>query len=167
MARWFLAVICLCLAGCQTVQHDTQSGRPEVTIAAPSETVKTAFVGIMTNFGYALKRDSNFQIVMERPVHNVVMNLLLASEYDPTLEARVSATVLDLGARTRLTADMGVVRNAGTGFEAVTSANNSPDSSGLQNLLDEIKTDLERGMSVEQVITKASARTITARDKPG
>lgn len=155
----------LFLTGCQTVQHATPSGRPEVTIAAPSNEVKTAFVGTLTNLGYSLTKDTNFQIAMERPVDNVMANVLLSSKYDPTVEARITATFLELSGATRVTTDMGIVRNGGSAFEAVTSVNNSPDSVGVQNLLQEIKAGLESGKPVGEVVAAASQRSIGVRAK--
>ncbi|BDA84943.1 hypothetical protein Sa4125_24850 [Aureimonas sp. SA4125] len=162
----YIAAVVFCisaLSGCQSVQHQTASGRPEASIAAPADQVKTAFVGSMTNYGYQLTRDSQFQIVMERQSDNAMANVLLGSNYDPTVEARVTATFLDMGAQTRVTADMGIVRNGGSAFEAVTPMNNNVDSLGVQNLLDEIKTGLESRKSVGQVVSEASTRTIGAR----
>ncbi|MCW7543047.1 hypothetical protein N7I30_04445 [Aurantimonas litoralis] len=162
-----LGSVLLALSACQTVQHQTASGRPEATIAAPSSEVKTAFVGAMTNYGYSLTKDTQFQIVMEKPVSNVMANVLLASEYDPTIEARVSATFLDMGQQTRVTTDMAIVRNGGSAFEAVSPMNNNPDSAGVQSLLNEIKTGLEAGKSVGQVVGEASSRNISQRAGTG
>jgi len=163
MAAALLAI----LAGCETVQHATPSGRPEVTISAASNDVKTAFVGTLTNLGYALTKDTDFQIVMEKPVENVMANVLMASQYDPTVEARVTATFLDMSGTTRVTTDLGIVRNGGSAFEAVTPMNNNPDSIGLQMLLQEIKTGLESGKSVGEVVAAASTRSISARAGTG
>ncbi|RWC04209.1 MAG: hypothetical protein EOQ56_04290 [Mesorhizobium sp.] len=153
------------LAACQGVQHATPSGKPEVTIAAPSADVKTAFVGTLTNLGYTMTKDSTFQIAMERPIDNVMANVLLSSSYDPTVEGRLTATFLEMGGNTRVTTDMGVVRNGGSAFEAVTPVHNSPDSVGLQMLLQEIKTGLESGQPVAVVVAAASQRGIADRAK--
>ncbi|MBO3760023.1 hypothetical protein [Ciceribacter sp. L1K22] len=157
------AAIVAVLTGCQGVQHSTPSGRPEVTIAAPAKEVKTAFVGTLTNFGYELKRDSDFQVVVERQIDNMMANVLLSSNYDPTVEARITATFLELGQATRVTTDMGVVRNGGSAFEAVTNVNNSGDSLGVQSLLMDIKSGFESGKSTSEVIAFASQRSIGQR----
>ena len=159
----FAALLAVLLCACQTVQHSTPSGRPEVTINAPSKDVKTAFVGTLSNFGYELKRDTDFQIVVERPIDNVMANVLMSSNYDPTVEARLTATFMDLGGTTRVTTDLGVVRNGGSAFEAVTNMNGSPDSLGVQSLLADIKTGFDSGKSVSEVIAFASQRSITDR----
>jgi len=158
-----LGAIVATLAGCQGVQHTTPSGRPEAVISAPVKDVKTAFVGTLTNFGYELKRDTDFQIVVERPITNMMATVLMSSNYDPTIEARITATFLDLGGTTRVTTDLGVVRNGGSAFEAVTNVNNSPDSLGVQSLLQDVKGAFESGKSVSQVIAVASERSITDR----
>ena len=156
----FNAIVCV---ACQGVQHSTPSGKPEVTIAAPSADVKTAFVGTLTNLGYSMTKDSTFQIAMERPIDNVMANVLLSSHYDPTVEARITATFLEMGGSTRVTADMGVVRNGGSAFEAVSPLHNSPDSVGLQMLLQEIKTGFEGGKSVAEIVAVASQSSISQR----
>lgn len=158
-----VALFALVLSACQTVQHSTPSGRPEVTIAAPTKDVKTAFVGTLSNLGYEIKRDTDFQIVVERQLDNVMANVLLGSEYDPTVEGRITATFMDIGGKTRVTTDMGIVRNGGSAFEAVTNVNGSQDSLGVQSLLDDIKTGFESGKSVSEVITIASQRSIKDR----
>jgi len=157
------AVTILC--GCQGVQYNTPSGRPEVTIKAPAKDVKTVFVGTLTNLRYSLKKDSDFQIVMEKPIDNAMVNVLMSSQYDPTVEARITATFLEIGPETRVTTELGVIRNGGSAFEASTDVSNSNDSRGVQALLQEIKAGLEGGQTVEQVTTTASQRSITDRAK--
>lgn len=151
------------VSACQTVQHATPSGRPEVTINAPMDDVKATYVGTLTNFGYSMVRDTNYQIVMEKPVDNLMANVLLSSRYDPTVEARITATFLNMGGQTRVTTDMGIVRNGGSAFEAVTPLNGSQDSVGVQSLLNEIKSELEAGKSPGQVVAIASQRDIGVR----
>lgn len=125
--------------------------------------VKTAYVGTLTNFGYSMIRDTNFQIVMERPVDNMMANVLMGSNYDPTVEARLTATFLEMGEQTRVMTDMGIVRNGGSAFEAVTPVHGAQDSIGVQSLLNEIKTELEAGKSAGEVVAVASQRNIAAR----
>ena len=158
-----VAVVATFVTACQGVQHSTPSGRPEVTIKAPAKDVKTAFVGTLANFGYEIKRDTDFQIVVERPIDNVMANVLFSSKYDPTVEGRITATVMDLGGNTRVTADLGLVRNGGSAFEAVTNVNNSPDSLGVQSLLNDIKTGFESGKGISDVVALASQRSIRDR----
>lgn len=158
-----IALASLVLSACQSVQHNTPSGRPEVTVNATAKDVKTAFVGTMSNFGYQLKRDTDFQVVMERQIDNMMANVLLSSNYDPTVEARVTATFMDFGNSTRVTTDLGVVRNGGSAFEAVTAFNGSGDSLGVQSLLQDIKTGFESGKTTPEVIAFASQRTIGQR----
>lgn len=153
------------LCSCQGVQHSTPSGRPEVTVKASSKEVKTAFVGTLANFGYELKRDTDFQIVVERPIDNVMANVLMSSNYDSTVEARITATFMDMGGTTRVTTDLGVVRNGGSAFEAVTNVNGSGDSLGVQSLLTDIKSGFESGKSVPEVVAFASQKSIGDRSK--
>lgn len=164
LRRAFGIVILGCgLAACQGVQHNTSSGRPEVTISAPSKDVKVAVVGTLSNFGYQLKRDTDFQVVMERQIDNLMANVLLSSNYDPTVEARITSTFIDIGGQTRVITDLGVVRNGGSAFEAVTGVNNSGDSLGVQSLMQDIKGAFESGKSVGEVISIASQKNIGQR----
>lgn len=155
--------IAFALTGCQGVQHTTPSGRPEVTINAPANDVKTALVGTLANFGYSMSKDTAFQIVMQKESGNVMANVLMGSQYDPTVDVRLTATFLDMSGTTRVTTDLGIVRNGGSAFEATTSVNNSQDSIGVQSLLNDIKTGLESGQTVSQVVASASQRNIAER----
>ena len=152
-----VAVAAMLVAGCQTVKHDTPSGKPEVSIRAPSKDVKTALVGTLVNLGYSIKHDSDFQIVLERPVDNVMANVLLGSQYDPTVEARVTATFLEMNGSTRVISELGIVRNGGSAFEQVDNFNNSRDSQGIQNIMADIKVGLEARKPLAQVVADAVA----------
>lgn len=154
------------LAACAPgVQHLTASGKPEATIQANAKDVKTAVVGVLANMGYSLKRDTDLQIVVERPIDNVMARLLLSSKYDPTIEARLTATVMPMGQQTRVTMEMGVVRNGGSAFEAVTPLNNSAESARVQMMLDDMKAAFASGKQVGEVVADVSRSAIARRDQ--
>jgi len=50
----------LLLAGCQErIDIPTASGRPEVTIAAPTDLVKSAYINALLNRGYQVVEDTS------------------------------------------------------------------------------------------------------------
>lgn len=158
-----IAIFTLLASACQTVQHATPSGRPEATIKADPVAVKSALAGALFNFGYTMVKDTNFQMAMDKPIQNVMANVLMGSQYDPTVEARINATFLQMGDATRVTAELFVVRNGGSAFEALTPMNGAKDSIGVQSLLDDIKAGLEAGKDPGQVVAEVSQRDIGVR----
>lgn len=161
--RTLAAIALAACAGCAQIQHHTASGRPEATISAPAPAVKAAVAGTLLNLGYALKKDTDLQIVAERRVDNLLANALLGSKYDPTVESRITLTFLQAGAATRVTADLGIVRNGGSAFEAVTDTTNSEAGLGAQAMLDDVGAAFKQGGDVGTVVADASQRSIARR----
>lgn len=160
-----LVAVAMSVSGCQTIKHDTPSGKPEVSVRASTKDVKMAFVGTLVNLGYSVKRDSDFQIVLEHPVENVMANILMGSEYDPTVEARVTATFLEMNGSTRLIAELGIVRNGGSAFEQVDNFTNSRDSQGIQNVMNDIKSGLEAHKPLATVVSDAVSASAARKAK--
>jgi hypothetical protein len=77
------------LAGCATTILNTASGRPEVTIAAPKATVRSALVNGMVDRGYAVRRTDEFVIEGERD-GGAMASVLLATPNNPTSQVRAS-----------------------------------------------------------------------------
>lgn len=148
---------CVFLSACQTIRHQTASGRPEVTIKAPIDKVKAAYVGAVVNANYSLKTDTPLQVVMEREATNALVGILLASNYDSRVMARISTTFIQNGTDTRVFADLNLVTNPGSAFERLTPMNNSVDSVGVQNILNDIKQGIEAGKQPAQVASDATA----------
>lgn len=119
-----LIALCLAVAGCQTVAHDTPSGRAEVTIAAAApDKVKSALVNIMIN--------ANGRITKDTP----------SSNYAQPIE-RISFTLAQVGDATRVVADISFIANPGSAFEQRTAVNNNSDSAKIQEMLDRLKSDI-------------------------
>lgn len=133
-------IVCslLALSACQSVQHATLSGKPEVTVAAPADQAKTAFVGALINSGFSLKSDTQFMVVAER-VTTGLGAALLATQYDSRVMARITGTFVPNGKDTRVVADMALVSNPGSAFERPFTMTASQDSIRVQQMLDGIR----------------------------
>ena len=129
------------VAGCATpIQHQTASGKPEVTIDTGNVTaVKEALVARMVNNGWNLVRDSDYLMVFERPVDSVWMAALLGSRYDGTPNARTSYTFAVGGRTVRIVADLAVITNPGSAYERRTDFNQSQPSLDLQRMLNQLR----------------------------
>lgn len=139
MLRLLMAVFILALAGCQTAQPlATASGRPEVSISAPASQVHAALVGAAMNRGYTIRQDSQYLLVVEKPSQNFMANVLLGSQFNPVVNARMSIAIAEIGGATRVVVDMAIIQNPGSGFERALPANNSKDAPVIQAWLDEI-----------------------------
>jgi hypothetical protein len=127
------------LAGCAAqVTHDTPSGKVEEVFAAGPDKVKPVLVGMMSNAGFNLVRDTNYQVAFDKPVQNVLVGAFLGSNYNAVPDMRVSFTLVPVSDNTRVIADISVVTNPGSAFEQLTPFNNGPDSGQLQTNLDSL-----------------------------
>ena len=132
--------IAISLAGCQTNTPTTASGSPEITVTgARPDQVKPQLVNAILNRGLRLRTDSPFQIVAERKWGGAggaaVLGALLSSDASDVIE-RISFSIADTGAGTRIVADRYMVKYAGTGRETANPANNAPGLDSLQGTLD-------------------------------
>jgi hypothetical protein len=127
------------LAGCAAqVTHATPSGKTEEVFAASPDRVKPILVGMMSNGGFNLVRDSDYQVAFDKPVENLLVGAFLGSNYNATPNERISFTLVPVGPNTRVIVDIAVVTNPGSGFEKLTPFNNGPDSEHLQTVLDQL-----------------------------
>lgn len=166
------AVTCLLfpfalLAGCQTVEHNTPSHRPEVVVQAKPAEAKAAIIGTLVNLGDSLVRDSDFQLVMEQQVDDAVANALLGSRYDPTVEYRMTFTFLPVGDGTRVIGEGALVTNGGTSFEKLTPVNNGRASVGMQNVLNDIAAGFAAKKPVETIVSEAVAGSLARKAAAG
>lgn len=143
--RKHFAILALFLAfgGCQTVAHNTPSGRPEVKIAAAAERVRPEMINGFIDRGYTVVEDTPYRLVVDRSSTSVMANLLLGSSWNPRVNARISLTIAGIGNETRVVADMNIVTNPGTSFERLTPASNSKDSEEIQLFLTFLKNRVE------------------------
>lgn len=78
---------CALLSGCVAPvakSVSTQSGKPEVVIAAELPRVKSAIIGKMVGLGYTVEQDSDYMLRMSRPLdstENFVAALAVGNSY--------------------------------------------------------------------------------------
>lgn len=148
MKKVFLLLL-FAVASCATpVQHNTPSGKPEVTIeSSDTGEIKSQLVNRMIDRGYTITRDTDYLIAFDRPVDaaggGLMVGLLFGSRYDGTPNARISFTLSKMGDRVRVVADMRIVTNPGSAFERTTEVNQNADSLGVFDMLRSIKRVVE------------------------
>ncbi|WP_147282493.1 hypothetical protein [Microvirga subterranea] len=153
----------LVLSGCQTVQHQTASGRPEITVARPAADVKSAWAGYLVNRGYTITKDTDLQVVGEIVPNNAMAHMFFGSRYDGVPKARLTATYLSIGGGTRMVVDPAIVTNPGSAFERVTPLNNHPDTAGIQQTMNDLKEALDRGRKPGDAVADAIAKSDVRR----
>lgn len=127
----------LLLAGCAT-SVKTPSGRPEVTIAVPKATAKSAvlthFMG--TNNKWALIQESDSLLIFERDA-GLAAAIFLGSRYNPTVHQQVRFAFVEDSGTTRVMAGI-IMRNGVRDMGENTGSHRQ-----LQYTLDCLKADLE------------------------
>lgn len=133
MNRFAILAVVLALYGCATpVIHDTASGRTETIFRKDLTATHAALLNGLVNRGYQITKDSPNLIVAERPLKGGAA-FLLGSQMNPIPVGRMSFTIIPSSAAdTRVVVDMAAVTNPGTGFEQLTPANGSADSTAIQ-----------------------------------
>lgn len=102
---------------------------PPLTFSFPAsrDDTKGAIIAAFSQRGYQITRDSQFQLVMDRPIRgNIGASLVFGSQFNAVPNARASMTVLGDNPVT-VTVNLSVVTNPGSGFEQVTPADNNMD----------------------------------------
>ena len=134
------------LMGCASLPPiNTSSGRPEITICGvgKNEMMEKVVAGA-TMDGFNIRNTSNFQIVMGKPVTNLLTAALWGSRYDSTPEYRLIWTFADIGNNcTHIGVVAQIVTNPGSAFERVTDVSTGKDGHQIQEGLEEIKTRAE------------------------
>jgi hypothetical protein len=137
-------VALLTLAGCQTAnQVSTASGRPEATYAAAPEKVRAVMLNGLINKGFQVKTDTPYLLVVEQPSKNLMVNLLLGSQWNPTVNVRCSYTIVPIEkASTRVVASCAAVTNPGTAYERLTEVNDAKSNQALQGWLNSLTSQV-------------------------
>ncbi|PSO30527.1 hypothetical protein [Bradyrhizobium sp. MOS002] len=141
-----LLIVCTFLAGCQT-DSSTPSGRPEVTIRnLKPDQVKSQLINAMINDGGRLKSDSPYLVTFERPWGNAVgaalVGTLISTDASSAVE-RLSFSIADTGAGTRIVADRYLVKVGSFGREDASPANNGLGLEPLQQVLDRLAAQIK------------------------
>lgn len=138
------ALLSVILSACQTAQPlATASGKPETTIHAPVQKVKSAIVSLAMNHGFNVSKDTDFVLQVEKPTDNFGIALLMGSRYDGTPAERVTFTFAPMGEDVRVTAAVSIVTNPGSAFERPAPVNTGEPVEKMQKILLDIKAQAE------------------------
>ena len=97
----------------------------------------------MINRRYAITRETDFFVVFDRPVTNVLAAALLGSRYDSTPNARISYSLARIQDRIRVVADLAIITNPGSAFERPMNMNANQDALEIQAMMDHVRVQVE------------------------
>lgn len=143
--KW-IAVLLLSavLAGCATQKPEpiaSPSGKPDVTILANPDRIRSAVLDHYINAGFVIVKNDASVIVIERADQSLGASIIYGSRYDPTPYRRVRFNFIAQGdGRTRVISEWFMVGNRGSAFEHEDAMR--PDV-GAHRMLLKIKADLE------------------------
>lgn len=117
--------VCVAVASCGT--PDTSPLPPNRFVFAENNKVtKDKLVSAFTSVGYQIKKDSDYQLMFDKPATNFGAQLLFGSDFNRTPDARVTLTII--GSRpTTVASSVAIVTNPGSGFEQATSLDSNRD----------------------------------------
>jgi hypothetical protein len=94
------------LTGCQTAAEApaTASGKPEVTIKAPSAAIKARLLSLAMDRRFNVTKDTEYLLQIEKPSDNLGAAVLLGSKYDSVPAERIVFTFAPLGDSVRVVA---------------------------------------------------------------
>lgn len=141
----YLACLLAITSCATTINHGTESGKPEVTVdGVPYDKTKSAFIEAMIERGYNLMDDSSHRLVFEKEESSLGASLAYGSQFDHTPAWRVSYTLLRKSDdATRVIADCRIVTNEGSGFEKTTDLSKDKSSVDLFRMMQELEASLE------------------------
>lgn len=117
-AKIFALAAALMVAGCQTVPRVTEP--LSFVFPADKQTTKEAIAATFLQNGYQIQRESDLQLVMDRPAKDsFAAQLIFGSEFNIVPDARVLMTILG-DKPTVVTTNLQIVTNPGSGFEQAT-----------------------------------------------
>lgn len=133
------------LTGCQTAAEApaTASGKPEVTIKAPTAAIKARLLSLGMDRRFNVTKDTEYLLQIEKPSDNLGAAILLGSKYDSVPAERIVFTFAPLGDSVRVVAASMFVINPGSAFEQFTPINAGEGIDRTQATLQEIKQSLE------------------------
>jgi hypothetical protein len=133
------------LAGCQTAAEApaTASGKPEVTMKAPTAAIKARLLSLAMDRRFNVTKDTEYLLQIEKPSDNLGAAILLGSKYDSVPAERIVFTFAPLGDSVRVVAASMFVTNPGSAFEQITPVNAGEGINQTQAALQDIKQSLE------------------------
>lgn len=148
MLKFIVALTMLALTGCQATP--VASTQP-VDFMFPTDKhhAKEAIIATFLQAQYQIVRDSDFQLVLDRPAQDsFAAQLLFGSRFNGVPNARVMLTFLGDNPTT-VNARMMVVTNPGSGFEQTTDITNNGDA----------RASVGRGMSKALELASAARKS--------
>jgi hypothetical protein len=134
------------LVGCSApAKHDTNSGRPEVTISGTTKAkVGSYLIGKMLDWQCNLSSQSESQLVFHRPSDAGPNPALFGSRTDRPPHLRITYTLVDTGGSVRVVGDLRTVDLVYSYdlSERQRDFNRSPASRQVQALLDQMTQSL-------------------------
>jgi hypothetical protein len=130
-------ILASAVAGCNTVRHDTPSGKVEETIQAPIAQIKPDIAAMMFSRGYQLQRETDYSMAFDAPMTSTGAQVFFGSRFNSVPDARLTFSMAPEGGSTRVIVDCKIVTNPGTAFETYTDINGSKDTMALQHFLDD------------------------------
>lgn len=119
------AVAMLAIAGCQSTPAGPLAPN-SFTFNTSKQEAKEAIVAVYMGRGFLIVRDSDLQLVMDRPASdNFGAQLLFGSQWNGVPNARLTMTFLGDNP-TQVTVNQSIVTNPGSGFERVTDLSQNP-----------------------------------------
>ncbi|TIP06443.1 MAG: hypothetical protein E5X72_01620 [Mesorhizobium sp.] len=138
-------LICVILSACQTAPKGPLPPN-DFTFNAPRAKTKEAIVAAFLPRNYQIVRDSDLQLVMDRPANdNFGAQLLFGSQFNGVPNARVMLTFLGDNP-TSVNARLFIVTNPGSGFEQQTDITNNADG----------RASIAKAMAIAQTTLAAS-----------
>ena len=121
------ALICLVLSACQTAPSGPLAPN-DFTFNASRTKTKEAIVARFLPKNYQIVRDSDLQLVLDRPASdNFAAQFIYGSQFNTVPNARAMMTFLGDGP-TQVNVRLFIVTNPGSGFEQQTDITNNPDA---------------------------------------
>jgi len=141
-----ITALCFSLNACITTQPiNTASGKPEVTICKSN---KTDLMNMVTSTaiskGYSIKSANDYQIVVTKPISNLVHRIIVSSTYDTSPEERLVWMFADIGNNcTHLGIALQNVTAPNTGREKIRDISTGAGGASLQEWLENLKAKIE------------------------
>ncbi|PZU74986.1 MAG: hypothetical protein DI546_09425 [Rhizobium sp.] len=119
--------LCIIVSGCQTAPQGPLPTN-EFTFNADKAKTKDAIISSFLPNGYQLVRDSEFQLVLDKPAtDNFGAQMIYGSQWNGVPNARVTMTLTGNNP-TKVTTQLAVITNPGTGFERPNDVNQNHDA---------------------------------------
>lgn len=142
----FAGLLLLLLSACATTQDAATRAAPERTMMVniQLEKLKPALAQMMVSNGWTIESDSGMLLSFWKPSNDFWTNVLLGSQYDPTVRLRVSFQLIGDNP-VNLSYHAYIVTNPGSAFERLTDVTNSQGLDSFQQRLETLKLQLEAG----------------------